>query len=79
MLEDPTKPRTDGPKVVIFASNFQEATEIRQICSSFIDEKSVYTDAEDCVMDFNVSVLNWNQNSHSISLKKSFSFKNHLK
>lgn len=79
MLEDPTKPRIDGPKVVIFASNFQEATEIRQICSSFIDEKSVYTDAEDYAMDFNVSVVYFVQNTISIALNKSFSFENHLK
>lgn len=66
MLEDQTKSRIDGPKVVIFASNFQEVTEMRQICSCFLDEKSIYTDAEDSAMVFNVSMLNFVQNSHLI-------------
>lgn len=56
MLEDLTKPNLDGPKVVIFATNCKEAKEIRQLCSCFLDnDKSVYTDAEDYLIDFNVS------------------------
>ncbi|XP_055296420.1 putative ATP-dependent RNA helicase TDRD12 [Sitodiplosis mosellana] len=53
MLEDLTKPKIKGPNVVIFASNCQEAKEIRQICSCFLKEDSVYTDAEDYSMAFN--------------------------
>lgn len=56
-LEDLLKPKIIGPNVVIFASNCQEAQQIKQICSCFLKENSVYTDAVDYEVAFNVSLL----------------------
>lgn len=50
-------------KVIIFASNCKEAMAIRRICYAFLEDNSVYTDAEDYSLSFDVSEFWFNNNN----------------